>query len=84
MVKGTMQQIRNSSLEVFDHQNSPKKGSICGSDVSDSPSQRIAPPYKDPPAPPPYRDPPPPTSANQRKIFSQVCIYLHLFNFSLK
>lgn len=44
-------------------ENSPKKSSQCGSDVSNPPSQllkRDAPPYKDPPAPPPYRDPPPP------------------------
>ncbi|KAJ8984560.1 hypothetical protein NQ317_006847 [Molorchus minor] len=61
-------QIKPVSLEVRESfssspHSSPKKSSCCGSDICDSPSQRIAPPYKDPPAPPPYRDPPPPTSS---------------------
>lgn len=47
--------------------SSPKKSSYSGSDISDSPSHRVAPPYKDPPAPPPYRDPPPPTSSEKYK-----------------
>lgn len=68
IVKG-IPQVRNNPLEVKEHQNSPKKSSICGSDISDPPSQRIAPPYKDPPAPPPYRDPPPPNAASQRRNF---------------
>lgn len=70
VIKGS-QQNRLTPLEVRDYQNSPKKSSQCGSDISDPPSQRIAPPYKDPPAPPPYRDPPPPTSAvNHKKNIS--------------
>lgn len=48
--------------------SSPKKSSCSGSDKSDSPSHRIAPPYKDPPAPPPYRNPPPPSVNNQEKF----------------
>nr|XP_023015939.1 ras association domain-containing protein 8 [Leptinotarsa decemlineata]XP_023015944.1 ras association domain-containing protein 8 [Leptinotarsa decemlineata] len=73
IVKG-VPQVKPISLEVKENylgspHSSPKKSSYCGSDTSDSPSHsshRIAPPYKDPPAPPPYRDPPPPSS-----------IYLH-------
>ncbi|KAJ8936950.1 hypothetical protein NQ318_015568 [Aromia moschata] len=61
-------QIKPVPLEVRESyssspHSSPKKSSCCGSDTCDSPSQRVAPPYKDPPAPPPYRDPPPPTSS---------------------
>ncbi|CAH1159329.1 unnamed protein product [Phaedon cochleariae] len=64
-------QMKPMSLEVRENyssspHSSPKKSSYSGSDVSDSPSQsshRVAPPYKDPPAPPPYRDPPPPNAA---------------------
>lgn len=63
----SLPQVKSPLIEVRDMQNSPhsspKKSSQCGSDISDSPSQRVAPPYKDPPAPPPYRDPPPPTSS---------------------
>lgn len=57
-------QVKTPSLEVRECNQSPRKnkGSYSGSDISDTPSQRIAPPYKDPPAPPPYRDPPPPAS----------------------
>lgn len=63
IVKG-IPHVRTNPLEVRDYHSSPKKSSQSGgSDISDSPSQRIAPPYKDPPAPPPYRDPPPPTSS---------------------
>ncbi|XP_050298149.1 ras association domain-containing protein 8 [Anthonomus grandis grandis] len=71
VVKG-IQQVKAVHLEVREPysnhspHSSPKKSSYCGSDVSDrtleSPSHRVAPPYKDPPAPPPYRDPPPPSS----------------------
>lgn len=64
VVKG-VPHIKTIPLEVREsHTNSPnhspKKSSYSGSDKSESPSHRIAPPYKDPPAPPPYRDPPPP------------------------
>lgn len=63
----SLPQVKAPLIEVRDSQNSPhsspQKGSRCGSESSDSPSQRVAPPYKDPPAPPPYRDPPPPTSS---------------------
>ncbi|KAI4463503.1 ras-associating domain containing protein [Holotrichia oblita] len=63
IVKG-IPHVRTNPLEVREFHSSPKKSSQNGgSDISDSPSQRIAPPYKDPPAPPPYRDPPPPTSS---------------------
>lgn len=81
IVKG-IPQVRSSSLEVRDYSNSPKKGISRHSspDISESPSQRIAPPYKDPPAPPPYRDPPPPnTSANKKNVF-QVGNKLILFS----
>ncbi|XP_076274243.1 ras association domain-containing protein 8 isoform X2 [Rhynchophorus ferrugineus] len=71
VVKG-VQQVKTVHLEVREQylnnspHSSPKKSSYCGSDFSDrvldSPSHRVAPPYKDPPAPPPYRDPPPPSS----------------------
>lgn len=69
VVKG-VQQVRTVALEVKESSslhNSPKKSSYSGSDLSDSPSHRSAPPYKDPPAPPPYRDPPPPTSSDKFK-----------------
>lgn len=58
---------KQNSLEV--KENSPKKGSYCGSDTSDLAShvKRDAPPYKEPPAPPPYRDPPPPNAAIDSK-----------------
>ncbi|CAG9856548.1 unnamed protein product [Phyllotreta striolata] len=71
IVKG-IPQIKPVSLEVRESlsnsnslHSSPKRFnySMSGSDISDSSSQRIAPPYKDPPAPPPYRDPPQPSSA---------------------
>lgn len=74
VVKGVQQpNIRAVHLEVREPfgvtnspHSSPKKSSYSGSDLSDrvldSPSHRVAPPYKDPPAPPPYRDPPPPSS----------------------
>ncbi|XP_072383914.1 ras association domain-containing protein 8 [Diabrotica undecimpunctata] len=68
IVKG-IPQMKSVSLEVRESrtnspQSSPKKSSYStGSDISDHSSQRVAPPYKDPPAPPPYRDPPPPTSS---------------------
>ncbi|XP_030759958.1 ras association domain-containing protein 8 [Sitophilus oryzae] len=71
VVKG-VQQVKTIHLEVREQylsnspHSSPKKSSYCGSDISErvleSPSHRVAPPYKDPPAPPPYRDPPPPNS----------------------
>ncbi|XP_022918226.1 ras association domain-containing protein 8 [Onthophagus taurus] len=69
IVKG-IPQARSNPLEVREYSSPKKGGSQCDSDsVSDSPSQRIAPPYKDPPAPPPYRDPPPPTSSvNSEKL----------------
>lgn len=57
--------MKSPYIEV--KESPPKKSSCSGSDVSDSPSHRIAPPYKDPPAPPPYRDPPPPTSSEKYK-----------------
>lgn len=65
--------LKQTVLEVKENAGSPKKGSQCGSDISDPPSQqqqqykRDAPPYKDPPAPPPYRDPPPPNAALEAK-----------------
>lgn len=68
IVKG-VPQMKPTSLEVKEYlfnspQHSPKKnGGYSGSEKSESPSQRVAPPYKDPPAPPPYRDPPPPNSS---------------------
>ncbi|XP_017773949.1 PREDICTED: ras association domain-containing protein 8 isoform X2 [Nicrophorus vespilloides] len=68
VVKG-IPQVRPASLEVRDSQNSPKKGTNF--DTSDIPSQRVAPPYKDPPAPPPYRDPPPPTSSSKKNILQE-------------
>ncbi|CAH2006363.1 unnamed protein product [Acanthoscelides obtectus] len=52
--------------------SSPKKSSYCGSDTSESPSHRVAPPYKDPPAPPPYRDPPPPPAYDRSRNMTQV------------
>lgn len=80
IVKG-IQQMKTVHLEVKETflsnspHSSPKKTSYCGSDFSDhaleSPSHRVAPPYKDPPAPPPYRDPPPPSS---KKNVYQVII----------
>lgn len=80
IVKG-IQQMKTVHLEVKETflsnspHSSPKKNSYCGSDFSDhaleSPSHRVAPPYKDPPAPPPYRDPPPPSS---KKNVYQVII----------
>lgn len=71
IVKG-VPHIKTAPLEVresFAHtpNSSPKKSSYSGSDKSESPSQRIAPPYKDPPAPPPYRDPPPPNNHDKYK-----------------
>ncbi|KAL1506040.1 hypothetical protein ABEB36_005475 [Hypothenemus hampei] len=76
VVKG-VQQIKMVHLEVQEPfvthtpHSSPKKSSYCGSDLSDRTielsSQRVAPPYKDPPAPPPYRDPPPPSSNDKFK-----------------
>lgn len=76
IVKG-IQQMKTVHLEVKEAflsnspHSSPKKNSYCGSDFSDhaleSPSHRVAPPYKDPPAPPPYRDPPPPSSNGSSK-----------------
>ncbi|VEN39899.1 unnamed protein product [Callosobruchus maculatus] len=51
--------------------SSPKKSSYCGSDISESPSHRVAPPYKDPPAPPPYRDPPPPPAYDKSRNMTQ-------------
>ncbi|XP_060531139.1 ras association domain-containing protein 8 [Cylas formicarius] len=80
VVRGVQQQVRTVQLEVREPlycnsvSNSPKKGSFCGSDhSSESPSHRVAPPYKDPPAPPPYRDPPPPTSnINQDKFKKNI------------
>ena len=71
MVKG-VPHVKTVPLEVRESlsnspSNSPKKSSYSGSDKSDSPSQRIAPPYKDPPAPPPYRDPPPPVNHDKYK-----------------
>ncbi|RZC41285.1 ras association domain-containing protein 8, partial [Asbolus verrucosus] len=71
VVKG-VPHVKTVPLEVRESHsnspyNSPKKSSYCGSDKSESPSQRIAPPYKDPPAPPPYRDPPPPVNHDKYK-----------------
>jgi hypothetical protein len=71
VVKG-VPHIKTVPLEVRESHtsspnSSPKKSSYCGSDKSESPSQRIAPPYKDPPAPPPYRDPPPPVNHDKYK-----------------
>ncbi|KAJ3658084.1 hypothetical protein Zmor_009845 [Zophobas morio] len=71
VVKG-VPHVKTVPLEVRESlsnspSNSPKKSSYSGSDKSDSPSQRIAPPYKDPPAPPPYRDPPPPVNHDKYK-----------------
>lgn len=79
IVKG-IPHVRTNPLEVREFHSSPKKNSQNGgSDISDSPSQRIAPPYKDPPAPPPYRDPPPPTSSvisnDKYKALLQVCVF---------
>lgn len=84
IVKG-IQQMKTVHLEVKETflnnspHSSPKKNSYCGSDFSDhaleSPSHRVAPPYKDPPAPPPYRDPPPPSSnVSSKKNVYQVSI----------
>ncbi|KAK9875853.1 hypothetical protein WA026_009640 [Henosepilachna vigintioctopunctata] len=70
VVRG-IQQVKTSSVDVkntFPSPNSsPKKGNYTESEKSASPSHRIAPPYKDPPAPPPYRDPPRPTSQEKFK-----------------
>lgn len=87
IVKG-VPQMKPISLEVKESlshspRHSPKKSSYSDSDKSESPSQRVAPPYKDPPAPPPYRDPPPPNASNYhdkyKKNFIQVSIkkFLH-------
>ncbi|ENN73713.1 hypothetical protein YQE_09683, partial [Dendroctonus ponderosae] len=74
IVKGIQQQqVKTVQLEVREPfpnnspHSSPKKPNYMGSDSSDrglleSPSHKVAPSYKDPPAPPPYRDPPPPSS----------------------
>lgn len=85
IVKG-IQQMKTVHLEVKETflsnspHSSPKKNSYCGSDFSDhaleSPSHRVAPPYKDPPAPPPYRDPPPPSS---KKNVYQVIIVTNFY-----
>ncbi|XP_066146721.1 ras association domain-containing protein 8 [Euwallacea fornicatus] len=83
VVKG-IQQMKTVHLEVREPfpnsspHSSPKKSSYCGSDISEnnpeSPSQRVAPPYKDPPAPPPYRDPPPPSSniITKKNVFQDI------------
>ncbi|XP_045480447.1 ras association domain-containing protein 8 [Harmonia axyridis] len=66
IVKG-IQQVKIPNVDVKSSyspspQSSPRKSNYSESEKSGSPSHRIAPPYKDPPAPPPYRDPPPPSS----------------------
>lgn len=92
VVKGIQQQIKTVHLEVREPflsnspHSSPKKSSYCGSDLSDrvleSPSHRVAPPYKDPPAPPPYRDPPPPSSnVNNEKFKKNIFQVLILRSF---
>lgn len=78
-------QLKPVSLEVRDSynnspHNSPKKSSYSGSEKSDSPSQRVAPPYKDPPAPPPYRDPPPPSSAIYHDKYKKNLIQVRYHN----
>lgn len=79
--------LKPVSLEVKESlsnspRHSPKKSSYSGSEKSDSPSQRVAPPYKDPPAPPPYRDPPPPNSSiyhdKYKKSFIQVNYHIQM------
>ncbi|CAH1106376.1 unnamed protein product [Psylliodes chrysocephalus] len=77
IVKG-IPQMKPVSLEVRESlsnssSSSPKKRnySISGSDISDNSSQRVAPPYKDPPAPPPYRNPPAPSSAIYQDKFKK-------------
>lgn len=66
IVKG-IQQVKSPNIDVKNTytpspQSSPRKSNYSESEKSGSPSHRIAPPYKDPPAPPPYRDPPAPSS----------------------
>ncbi|KAL3267490.1 hypothetical protein HHI36_011613 [Cryptolaemus montrouzieri] len=65
VVKG-IQQVKMPSVDIknsYSPHSSPRKSSYSESEKSGSPSHRIAPPYKDPPAPPPYRDPPRPVSS---------------------